>query len=77
MVSCWQHVGTESHSTALQKGASVHLNVGLVLARPAADLRVAKVADLQQRALAVIQQRVLQLDVPVGHALRQTRVLRI
>lgn len=36
-----------------------------------AHLGVAKVADLQQRPRVGVQQRILQLDVPVGHTLRQ------
>ena len=48
---------------------SMHAIVCLVFACPAAHLGVAEVADLQQRALAVVQQRVLQLYVPVRHAL--------
>ncbi len=35
-----------------------------------AHLRVAKVADLQQRPRVGVQQRILQLDVPVRHTLR-------
>lgn len=45
---------------------------GISISCSCSHLGVAEVADLDQRPRAAVQQRVLQLDVAVHHALRDT-----
>ena len=66
MMSSLQHACMQMYMlqaiSPFNKMACTH--VVLLVTGPAADLGVAKVADLQQRPLAVVQQRVLQLLCP-------------